>query len=80
MSKDKRYAENIPEWEEGIKNAFATAGIGNLLSKCSGGMAPPDQVAKVQVERELGVVLSGMKPLLSSINDPKSERRSKTGQ
>ena len=66
MSKDKMYAENIPEWEEGIKNAFATAGIGNLLSKFSGVMAPPDQVAKVQVERELGVVLSGMKLLLPS--------------
>jgi hypothetical protein len=68
MSKDKMYAENIPEWEEGIKNAFATAGIGNLLSKFSGVMAPPDQVAKVQVERELGVVLSGMKPLLPSMS------------
>jgi hypothetical protein len=68
MSKEKMYAENIPEWEEGIKNAFATAGIGHLLSKFSGVMAPPDQVAQLQVERELGVVLGGliMKPLLPS--------------
>ena len=32
MSKDKNLAENIPEWEEAIKNTFATAGIGHLLS------------------------------------------------
>ena len=61
MSKHKMYAENIPEWEEGTKNASTTAGIGHLLSNFLGVMAPHDQVAKVQVERELGVVLSGMK-------------------
>jgi hypothetical protein len=61
MSKDKTYAENIPEWEEATKNTFATAGIGHLLSKFSSRMTPPDQVAALQVERELGVVLSGIK-------------------
>ena len=54
MSKDKTYAENIPEWEEATKNTFATAGIGHLLSKFSSRMTPPDQVAALQVERELG--------------------------
>ncbi|MFZ8905090.1 MAG: hypothetical protein ACO20I_14250 [bacterium] len=61
MSKDKMYAENIPEWEESIRNAFATAGISRLLSQFSGVMAPPDQVAKVQVEREFGGIVSDMK-------------------
>jgi len=61
MSKDKTYAENIPEWEEATKNTFATAGIGHLLSKFSSRMTPPDQVAALQVERELGVVLSGIR-------------------
>ena len=56
MSKDKTSAENILEWEEAIKNTFATAGIGHILSKFSSRMAPPNQV-----ERELGVVLSGIK-------------------
>ena len=61
MSKDKTYAENIPEWEEATKNTFATAGIGHLLSKFSSRMTPPDQVAALQVERELRVVLSGIR-------------------
>lgn len=61
MSKDKMYAENIPGWEESIKNAFATAGISRLLSQFSGVMAPPDQVAKVQVERDFEGIVREMK-------------------
>ena len=82
MSKDKTYAENIPEWEEATKNTFATAGIGHLLSKFSSRMTPPDQVAALQVERELGVVLSGIKlgsGSLSPSPSVKSERMSPPG-
>ena len=54
-TKDKMYAENIPEWEEDTKNAFATTDIGHLLNKFSGRvMAHPDQVTKVQVESSKG--------------------------
>ena len=61
MSKDKTFAENIPQWEEALKNAFATAGIGFLLGKHSSIKTPLEQVAALQVERELRVVLSKLK-------------------
>jgi hypothetical protein len=60
MSKDKSFAQNIPEWEESLKFTFATAGFGHFLSRYSSLMAPPDQVASLQVERELETVLSAI--------------------
>ncbi|MFZ9065514.1 MAG: C2HC-type zinc finger protein, partial [bacterium] len=58
MSKDKSFAENIPEWEEALRNTFATAGFGHLLGRHSSLMAPPDQVARLLIERELETVLN----------------------
>jgi hypothetical protein len=69
MSKDKTFAENIPEWEEALKNTFATAGIGHLLYKFSNRMAPPDQVAILQVRREMGLVISGIRNV-STVKSP----------
>ena len=58
MSKDKSSAENIPEWEEALRNTFATAGFGHFLGRQSSLMTPPDQVARLLVERELETALS----------------------
>ena len=61
MSEDRSYVKNIPEWEEGLKSTFATANIGWLLNKFSSMKAPPEQVASLQVEREMNVIIGKMK-------------------
>lgn len=58
MSKDKSHALNVPEWEEGLKTVFAnTANLRRLLFEYSSIQVPGDQVAKLQVEREMAEVL-----------------------
>lgn len=61
MSEDSSYAKNIPGWEEGLKSTFATANLGWLLTKFSSMKAPPEQVASLQVRREMRIVISNMK-------------------
>ena len=75
MSEDRSYVKNIPEWEEGLKSTFATANIGWLLNKFSSMTAPPEQVASLQVEREMNVIIGKMKRGLVEV---KSETETKS--
>ena len=67
MSKEKSYVVNIPEWEEALKTTFETGTLSGFLSKFSGIEAPPEEVARLQIERDMAVVLKSHSNVSESI-------------
>ena len=64
MDRDKKFIENLAEWEEGLTTGFVTAGLSQFLGEAYGIQAPAEQVGRLLIGQEVKTKLEEIQKVL----------------